>query len=113
MNMKMSKDIPLYTRTGTKVTAILLILFGFMIIKNCAGSIYYGAKTDPETQQHYYARGFTNGSQVAQGLAQTPVPTFVNPVLEKAYNKGFQVGWDSVHKAGVSEPERPAATTTR
>lgn len=106
--MKMSKEIPLYTRIGTKITTILLVLLGFMIIKNCAGSIYYGLSTDSDTQEHYYNLGRANGGREARGMKQTPAPAFDNPVLEKAYNKGFQVGWDSSHKDEMQDVKSAA-----
>lgn len=93
----MSKDdkIPLYTSVGIKVTVILLLILGLMILKNLVSSIFYGTVTDDSAIQQYYEMGFTAGKKQARNEAVGEKPQIDNPLLKKAYNRGFREGWDS------------------
>ena len=93
----MTKDdkIPLYTSVGIKVTAILLLILGLMILKNCVSSIIYGTATDDRTIQQYYEMGYIAGEKQARKEATEQKPQIDNPLLNKAYHRGFREGWDA------------------
>ena len=93
----MSKDdkIPLYTSVGIKVTAVLLLILGLMILKNCVSSIIYGTATDDQAIQQYYEMGYTAGEKQARNESTGEKPQIDNPLLKKSYYRGFREGWDS------------------
>ena len=93
----MSKDdkIPLYTSVGMKVTAVLLLILGLMILKNCVSSIIYGTATDDHAIQQYYEMGYTAGENQARSEGLGEKPQIDNPLLKKSYQRGFREGWDS------------------
>ena len=93
--MAKEDKIPLYTSVGIKVTAILMLLLGLMILKNCVGSIIYGTATDDRAIQQYYEMGYTAGEKQARDEASEKKPQLDNPLLNKAYQRGFREGWDS------------------
>jgi len=103
----MIKDdkIPLYTSVGIKVTAILLLILGLMILKNCVSSIIYGTATDDSAIQQYYEMGFTAGEKQARNEATGEKPQTDNPLLTKAYHRGFREGWDSQQPQKTLEEE--------
>lgn len=102
--MSKENEIPLYTRIGSKVTIILLLILTAIILKNCIGAFIYGTITDREAITHYYELGYADGSRQAGGSA-VEEPRLDNPLLKKAYRQGFRKGWDSVSK---SESEQAA-----
>ncbi len=93
--MTKEDKIPLYTSVGIKVTVILMLLLGLMIIKNCASSIYYGTITDDGAIQQYYEMGYTAGEQQALSKVSGNNPQIDNPLLQKAFQRGFRQGWDA------------------
>jgi hypothetical protein len=95
-SMKEKPEIPLHTKWGIRVTAVLILLITVMIIKNCMGSFRYGVSTEQELQQQYYDLGYAHGSRKAEGLEQAPEPETENLLLRKLYRKGYRDGWDKV-----------------
>jgi 5-bromo-4-chloroindolyl phosphate hydrolysis protein len=93
--MAKEDKIPLYTSVGIKVTVILMLLLGLMILKNCVSSIIYGTATDDRAIQQYYEMGYTVGEKQARNEATEKKPQIDNPLLNKAYQRGFREGWDS------------------
>ena len=93
--MKEKPEIPLHTKWGIRLTAIIILLISIMIIKNCMGSFRYGVSTEQELQKQYYELGYSHGRQKAQGLEQAPEPETENLLLRKLYRKGSRDGWDS------------------
>ena len=51
--MKEKPEIPLHTKWGIRVTAVIILLITAMIIKNCMGSFRYGISTEQEMQKQY------------------------------------------------------------
>jgi hypothetical protein len=100
-------SIPLYTKIGSRITTILLLLLSFMILKNCIGSVRYGITTSQEEINRYYDQGYMHGSrQHAEGDPDDAVND--NPLLKKAYRRGFRAGWDTKQgKATVNNIETP------
>ncbi len=93
--MAKEKKIPLYTSVGIKVTAILMLLLGLMILKNCVSSIIYGTSTDERAIQQYYEMGYTAGEKQARNEGTGEKLLIDNPLLKKSYHRGFREGWDS------------------
>lgn len=91
--------LPLHTKWGLRVTAVIILLITVMIIKNCMGSFMYGIATEQELQQKYYELGYSHGMLKGQGQAQIPEPETDNLLLRKLYRKGYREGWDSVQSA--------------
>jgi len=98
-------EIPLHTKWGIRVTAVIILLITVMIIKNCMGSFMYGVSTEQQLQKKYYEQGYAHGIRKAQGLEQAPEPETENLLLRKLYRKGYRDGWDSVQ----SEKRKEAA----
>jgi len=103
MEKKEEKEIPLYTKWGIRITAVIILLLTAMIIKNCLGSFMYGVATEQEQQKQYYDLGYSNGRQKAQGLEKEAEPETDNLLLRKLYRKGYRDGWDSI-KPGSEAP---------
>ena len=107
--IKEKPEIPLHTKWGIRVTAVIILLITIMIIKNCMGSFMYGVSTEQELQQHYYELGYSQGARKAQGLEQAPEPETENLLLRKLYRKGYRDGWDSVQPgAAKTDSDGPA-----
>jgi hypothetical protein len=108
--MKEKPEIPLHTKWGIRVTAVIILLITIMIIKNCMGSFMYGLSTEQEQQKQYYELGYSHGLLKAQGLEQSPEPETENLLLRKLYRKGYRDGWDSIQSnkkiIGTSEPPK-------
>jgi len=102
-------EIPLHTKWGIRVTAVIILLITVMIIKNCMGSFMYGVSTEEQQQKEYYELGYSHGARKAQGLEQAPQPATENLLLRKLYRKGYRDGWDSVQsdKKGVDNDAQP------
>jgi hypothetical protein len=94
--MKEKPEIPLHTKWGIRVTAVIILLITVMIIKNCMGSFMYGISTEQELQQQYYDLGYSHGIRKAEGLEHAPKPETENLLLRKLYRKGYRDGWDKV-----------------
>ena len=109
--MKEKPEIPLHTKWGIRVTAVIILLITAMIIKNCMGSIMYGVSTEQEEQKQYYELGYSHGIQKAQKSEQAPEPETKNLLLLKLYRKGYRDGWDSVQSGKKAmEPVEPPET---
>jgi hypothetical protein len=96
-------EIPLHTKWGIRVTAVIILLLTVMIIKNCMGSFMYGVSTEQELQNQYYELGYTHGMQKAQGMEKPIEPETENLLLRKLYRKGYRDGWDSVQPGKESQ----------
>jgi len=88
-------DIPLYTKVGIRVTAVLMVLIAFFLIRNCSSSVYYGTATGPAAIRQAYDLGEQQGTAQALGNKPSDPYTNRNPILQKAYQKGFRTGWDA------------------
>ena len=93
----MVKDnrIPLYTKIGIRVTIVLMVILAFMLLKNCIGSIHYGTTTSQEEIQRYYDMGYKDGTEQAPEPTVRDEPVLDNPLLKKAYRRGFRAAWDA------------------
>lgn len=92
-------QLPLYTKVGFRITIVLLLLIGFIILRNCSGAIAHRA-TSQELQNEYYALGFKVGQRQAGGEAVAVQHDLKNPLLQKVYLKGFRAGFDANRPAG-------------
>lgn len=101
--MANANQIPLYTKVGFRATIILLLLIGFMIVRNCAGAVASRA-TDAQQQKDFYAQGFAVGEKQGQGEEVAVQKKFANPLLKKVYFKGFRAGWDAKHPGSAPPP---------
>lgn len=109
--LKEKPEIPLHTKWGIRVTAVIILLITLMIIKNCMGSFMYGVSTEQEQQKEYYELGYSHGILKAQGLEQSPEPETENLLLRKLYRKGYRDGWDSVQPSKkIIDPGEPSKT---
>lgn len=92
--MKQDEGIPLYAKVGWVVSWALMLLLLGLIFKNCAGSIRYGAGTPKEQVNYHYRLGYKDGQ--AGKLGNDKITNLVeNPLLKKAYSKGFREGLGS------------------
>jgi len=92
MNEDNKKSIPLYTKAGWVVAWLVMLAIAAMIMRNCAGAIFYGSKTEKEAVEYSYAQGKKAGQT---GLKEMPPDLDLdNPVLRKSYNKGYREGLD-------------------
>lgn len=97
--MAKDKEIPLYTKVGSKVTVIVAVVLTLLLLKNCFSSVYYGLTTDRADIDRYYEQGFSDGAGDANGLPHGEEPVVDNTLLRKSYQKGYRSGWDSVRSA--------------
>lgn len=96
MNVDKKPEIPLYTKWGIRISAVIILLILVLVVKNCVGSIRYGLFTEQKLQKEYYELGFGHGVKKAQGQAEELLPPETeNLLLRKLYHKGFRDGWDS------------------
>jgi hypothetical protein len=107
---KEKPEIPLHTKWGIRVTAVIILILTVMIIKNCMGSFIYGVLTEQEQQNQYYEIGYSHGVRRAQGLEQAPEAKTENPLLRKLYHKGYRDGWDSVQASKKKTPDETPKT---
>lgn len=97
---KAEKAVPTYTKIGWVVAWLVMLIIGGMILRNCATSIIYGRKTDAQQVEAYYKTGLADGT-----LGHGPVlrdEAVENPVLRKAYSKGYRDGLDRARQAAGS-----------
>ncbi|MEW6427594.1 MAG: hypothetical protein AB1568_06120 [Thermodesulfobacteriota bacterium] len=93
--MASPKPIPSYTRIGMRVTAVLLVVLGVFLARNCSRSVYYGLTTPENELDSLFQRGYEEG--LRQGRGESTGGSGYesgNPGLENAYQKGFRKGWD-------------------
>lgn len=109
MNSEKKPEIPLHTKWGIRVTAVIILLITVTIVRNCIGSFMYGVSTEQVQQKEFYELGYSHGIQKAKGLKQAPEPQTENLLLRKLYRKGYRDGWDSI-QAGktVTDPDKPS-----
>jgi hypothetical protein len=91
------KSVPLYTKAGWVAAWIVMLVIAVMILRNCATAVIYGSKTEQETVDQYYTKGEKVGRAGLEAAPQDLV--LENPVLRKAYIKGYREGLD-VYKFG-------------
>jgi len=89
--------VPLYAKIGWGVAWAVMLGFTAMILRNCATSVFYGLKTDPQAVDSYYHAGVKDGST---GQGQKLRGEEENSVLRKAYIKGYREGMDKGRKQG-------------
>lgn len=115
-------EIPLYTKVGIRVTAVLMLVISIFLIRNCTTSVYFGATTPEVNISEAYEKGVADGRAEASGMQVQPFEE-ENPALKKAYQKGFRTGWDEARKnrpntlsptskAEPISPTAPQATPT-
>lgn len=92
--------VPLYTKIGWMVAWVVMLGLAAMILRNCATSIIYGSKTDAKTVDSYYKLGLQDG--IAGQGPKLRDEAGENPVLRKAYSKGYREGADR----GRRSPEK-------
>jgi hypothetical protein len=87
-----TSTVPLYTKIGWGIAWLVMLGFAAMILRNCATSVIYGLKTDPQTIESSYQAGAKDGrAGQGQDLRGEAVE---NSVLRKAYVKGYRDGID-------------------
>ena len=90
-----SSPIPQYTKIGIRITAIIMAVLLFLMLKNCAYSLYYGSATSQEEINQAYDLGFQTGrSQRRTDEGKISAYDNKNMLLKKMYQKGFRDGWD-------------------
>ena len=100
MKKQNTPEIPLHTKWGIRITAVIILLLTALIVKNCLGSFRYGVATEEKLQKQYYDLGYSHGRQKAQGLEKEAEPETDNLLLRKLYRKGYRDGWDSIKPDG-------------
>ncbi|MFC1837555.1 hypothetical protein ACFLYW_02615 [Thermodesulfobacteriota bacterium] len=95
MTAQEKPEIPLHTKWGIRVTAVILLFLTVLIIKNCTESVKYGVSTEQEQQKQFYDLGYSHGRQKAAGMPKTDEPETDNLLLKKMYRKGYRDGWDN------------------
>ena len=114
MKKQEKPEIPLYTKWGIRITAIIILLLTALIIKNCLGSFMYGVATEQKLQKQYYELGYSHGKRKAQGLERDAEPGTDNLLLRKLYRKGYRDGWDSAKSdSDTSAPQKPSEAEQR
>ena len=109
MTTETKPDIPLHTKWGFRITAIIILLIAGMVVKNCLGSFRYGISTEQAQQKQYYDLGYAHGVQRARGMPKVAEPKTDNLLLRKLYRKGYRDGWDSVQPgAAKTDSDGPA-----
>ncbi len=91
---KEKNEIPLYTKIGTQVTTLIIIILGFFLIKNCVGSFIYGPQTSQQQLAYFYRLGYETGISKNEKNRQID-----NPLLLKTYRKGYRDGRDKANQA--------------
>lgn len=97
IEMTEQKDIPTYTKVGIRITTVLILLLALMITRNCVRSINYGTTTSDNEIQRYFHLGFEAGSRggLETNATELKEPDQDNPLLKKAYQRGFRAGRDA------------------
>ena len=72
---------------------IIMALLLTMILRNCVTSVKYGSQTEMSEVDSYYQLGIRDGQLDNDFLLPADVKD--NPVLRKAYNKGYREGIDN------------------
>ena len=87
-----AQPIPLYTKVGWAVTWIVMAILITMILRNCVSSIKYGSQTSQAEVDTYYQSGVKDATLNKE--INLPADVIGNPVLRKAYNKGYREAMD-------------------
>ena len=87
-----SKPIPFYTKAGGLAAWIVMTIIITMMLKNCVASVKYGSQTEKSAVDSYYQLGIKDGQLDKEFYL--PAEVEGNPVLHKAYNKGYREGID-------------------
>lgn len=99
---KTATPVPLYTKIGWVLAWIVMAVILVMVLRNCATSIFYGSQTGQQTVDTYYRLGLEDGSSGhGPHLRGEAVD---NPVLRKAYSKGYREGSDRNRQQGGGAP---------
>ena len=105
------KEIPLYTKIGFRVTVVILLVLTIFLVQRCVDSVRYGTGTAEMEVLEQYQRGYAAGiRQGGMGLPEESVE-FENPLLKKAYLRGFREGWDSARRVEKSEKSSAQRST--
>ena len=91
------KPVSFYTKAVWVAAWIVMLVIMAMILRNCATAVSYGSKTEKEAVSYSYSQGEMAGK--AGIKAQPQDLNQENPVLRKAYIKGYRDGLD-VYKFG-------------
>ena len=100
--MKQIKKIPLYAKIGWVGCWLLILVLVSMIIKNCAGSIFYGSSTSKQELESYYNQGYSDA--VIGNSADLNINS-KNPLFKKTYTKGYREGLDA--RTGKTKKDTP------
>ena len=95
---KAKASVPMYTKVGWVVAWAVMVVILSMILRNCATSIFYGSRTEPQAVDSSYKLGLEDG-KAGQG-PHLRGEAVGNPVLRKAYNKGYRDGIDRSRQQG-------------
>ena len=88
-----SRSVPLYTKVGGVIAWIVMAIIMAMVLRNCVASVKYGSQTEMSTVDSYYQTGSKDGQLGKEFFL--PADVMENPVLRKAYNKGYREGMDN------------------
>jgi len=99
--MKQNNNIPLYAKIGLWSCCLLVVVLLSMIIKNCAGSIYYGTSTSKQELEFFYNQGYNDA---VTGKKTDLDFNGKNPLDKKNYIKGYREGLDA--RAGKTEKDK-------
>ncbi|RJP51558.1 MAG: hypothetical protein C4586_04245 [Anaerolineaceae bacterium] len=104
-----NKKMPKYTLIGGRITLVLLLVLGVMILRNCVNSYIYGTNTEPEELGRYYDLGREHGAQAARGVSVRQ-PEITHSLLRKTYQRGYRDGWDGAHRKENTLSEHPGSS---
>ena len=90
MKNQTTTKIPLYAKVGWIGCWLLMLVLITLIYRNCAGSIKH-SDTERNEIESYYNQGYSDA--VNTGVSRsTEIDALKNPLLKKAYVKGFREG---------------------
>ena len=92
--MNNNDKLPLHTRLGACGTIAILIVLTFFLLRNCVRALYYGSTTSDIELSRYYDTGLSDGMQQHLAKLMGENKSLKNPLLTKAYLKGFRHGRD-------------------
>ncbi|MBA3015186.1 MAG: hypothetical protein KKD63_14205 [Proteobacteria bacterium] len=98
---KGQEPIPVYTKVGWVMAWVVMFVIGAMILRNCATSVIYGRKTNQQQVETYYKLGITDGTSGQGPMLRDEAVK--NPVLRKAYSKGYREGVDKGRQTQISQ----------
>ncbi|MDF1577937.1 MAG: hypothetical protein P1P81_05765 [Desulfobulbales bacterium] len=92
MSENKERFVAIHTKAVWLAAWIVMLVIMAMILRNCVTSVIYGSKTDNAEVAYYYRQGEITGKA---GLRAWPTDLdLANPVLRKAYSKGYRDGLD-------------------